>query len=358
MTAIVALISYTLLVPGLQANSISTSIENALGISPGITGLVLVVLTALVIFGGVKRIGSVASTVVPFMAMGYIVLALVIVFSNLSEVPGMFALIFSSAFGADATLGGIVGAAIAWGVRRAILASGAGLGEGTYTSASAEASHPAKQGLVQAFSIYVDIFFVCTATGLMILITGMYNVTPVGHDPIISNLGNVEPGAIFAQQALESVFPGFGSLFIAISIFFFAFTTLLAYAYVSETTLIFLTRKKVVWLDYAAKAVLLITIYYGSVQSIGFVWNLGDVGFAIMAWLNLITMVLLAKPALKIYKDYEKQRKSGKDPVFNPVEIGIEGADFWEKDSGKLESPEYDNGKSKKKGERVATSQI
>ena len=132
----------------------------------------------------------------------------------------MFALIFSSAFGVNEMFGGIVGAFIAWGVKRAVFSNVAGVGEATYSSAVAEVSHPAKQGLVQAFSVYIDTIVVCTATALMILITGMYNVIPEGKTAIVQNIGNVEAGPIYTQQAVETVITGFGPIFISIAIFF------------------------------------------------------------------------------------------------------------------------------------------
>lgn len=331
IVAVIALISYTLLIPGLQANSISDSVQNAFGIPQWVSGLVIVGIVAAVILGGVKRIASFSAAVVPFMSIGYVLIAIIIILVNIADVPTLLSLIFSSAFGVDATFGGIIGAAIAWGVRRAILSNGAGFGEGTYYSAAAEASHPVKQGLVQSFSVYIDTLIVCTATGLMILITGMYNVTTEAGEAIVNNIPQMEAGAINPQLAFDTVFSGFGSIFIAISIFFFALTTLLAFSYVSETALIFLTKERIPWLDYTVKSILIIVIFYGSVESIDLIWAIGDVGYAVMAWLNIIAMILLAKPALKIFKDYELQRSQGLEPIFDPKKIGIKGATFWEK---------------------------
>ena len=183
--------------------------------------------------------------------------------------------------------GGIVGAAIAWGVKRAVFSNVAGVGEATYSSAAAEVSHPAKQGLVQAFSVYIDTIVVCTATALMILITGMYNVIPEGKTAIVQNIGNVEAGPIYTQQAVETVITGFGPIFISIAIFFFAFTTLLAYYYIAETTLTYLDRQlKYGWLKPVLKFGFLIMVYIGSVESASLLWNLGDLGIVGMVKLN------------------------------------------------------------------------
>ncbi len=331
--AVVTVIATGVLLPGVQANSIAAGIENAFGIHPAITGIALAVILASIIFGGVKRIANVAQVVVPFMALGYILVALIIVFLNISQLPGVLALIFKSAFGLDAAFGGILGAAISWGVKRGIYSNEAGQGTAPHAASAAEVSHPAKQGLVQAFSIYVDTLFVCSATAFMILITGMYNVKPDGAAPIVNNLGDVEPGPIFTQQAVETVFPGFGAPFVAIALLFFAFTTIMAYYYMAETNLAYLNRYvKRTWSEYALKIVILGVVFYGSVKTASLAWTLGDIGVGSMAWLNIIAILLLTKPALAVLKDYERQKKEGKDPVFDPVKLGIADADFWEKE--------------------------
>jgi alanine or glycine:cation symporter, AGCS family len=257
----------------------------------------------------------------------------------MKEVPAMFALIFSSAFGVNEAFGGIVGAAIAWGVKRAVFSNVAGVGEATYSSAAAEVSHPAKQGLVQAFSVYIDTIVVCTATALMILVTGMYSVTPEGKEPIVKTMGNIEAGPIYTQEAVDTVLPGFGSIFVSIAIFFFAFTTLMAYYYIAETTLIYLDKKlKMQWLKTILKIAFLFMVYIGSIESASLLWALGDLGIGSMAWLNLIAILFLTKPALKVLKDYEVQRKAGKDPIFDPSKVEIDGADFWEEKYREIES--------------------
>lgn len=167
----------------------------------------------------------------------------------------------------------------------------------------------------------------------MILFTGMYNVTPEGAPAIVNNLGDVEPGPVYTQQAVESVLPGFGAPFVAIALLFFAFTTIMAYYYMAETNLAYLNRTvKRIWSDYALKIVILGVVFYGSVKSASLAWTLGDIGVGSMAWLNVIAILLLTKPALKVLKDYEDQKKQGKDPVFDPVKLGIKDADFWEKE--------------------------
>lgn len=165
----------------------------------------------------------------------------------------------------------------------------------------------------------------------MILITGMYNVTPEGADPIRTELAEVEPGPGYTQAAIESVMPGFGGPFVAIALLFFAFTTIMAYYYMAETNLAYINSKKNrKWMDYTLRVVFLFMVFYGSIKTATLAWTLGDIGVGSMAWLNIVAIVLLTKPALKLLRDYEEQKKAGKDPVFDPVKVGIADADFWE----------------------------
>lgn len=167
-------------------------------------------------------------------------------------------------------------------------------------------------------------------------LTGMYNVTPEGKAPIVQTLGDVKPGPIYTQKAVETVFPDLGAPFVAVALFFFAFTTIMAYYYMAETNIAYLGRllkwKNVRAFQFALKIVMLGVVFYGSVKTAELAWMLGDIGVGSMAWLNLIAILLLAKPALKVLKDYEQQKKEGRDPVFDPAKLGIEGADFWEYD--------------------------
>ncbi|MDF1999270.1 alanine/glycine:cation symporter family protein [Peribacillus frigoritolerans] len=331
--AFAALIAMAILMPGVQSNSIAAGVENAFGIKPVFTGLAIVLLLGFIIFGGVKRIANAATLIVPFMALGYILLSVVIVLMNITELPGVISLIFRSAFGLDSAFGGIIGMAIAWGVKRGVYSNEAGQGTGAHPAAAAEVSHPAKQGLVQAFSVYIDTLFVCSATAFMILFTGMYNTQAENGSYIVNNLGDVTPGPGYTQAAIDSVIPGFGAGFVAIALFFFAFTTIMAYYYIAETNIAYLMRNrngKSAML--ALKLIILAASFYGSVRTAELAWALGDAGLGIMVWLNVIAILILAKPALITLKDYEKQKKAGIDPVFNPKALGIKNADFWERE--------------------------
>ncbi|WP_066295746.1 alanine/glycine:cation symporter family protein [Bacillus sp. FJAT-29937] len=328
--AISAVLALSLLMPGIQSNSIAAGMENAFKIPTWITGLVIIALLGFIIFGGVRRIANVAQLVVPFMALGYILVALIIMVMNIGEVGNVFALIFKSAFGAEEMFGGLVGSAIAWGVKRGIYSNEAGQGTGPHAAAAAEVSHPAKQGLVQAFSVYIDTLLVCSATAFMILFTGTFNtVGPDGETMIVNNIPGVEAGPGYTQAAVETAFPGFGAGFVAISLFFFAFTTIMAYYYMSETNVTYLF-KNAKWPTFILKIVLLVSTFYGAIRTADLAWAFGDAGLGIMVWLNMIAICILAKPAIIALKDYEQQKKQGLDPTFNSTKLGIKNAEYWE----------------------------
>ncbi|MBN2260455.1 MAG: alanine:cation symporter family protein [Clostridiales bacterium] len=328
--AVSTIFAVGIFLPGVQANSIASSVNNAFGIPAWITGLVIIALLASIVFGGVKRIGKAAEILVPFMAIAYIIVALIIIITNISQLPAVLALIFSSAFGSHAAFGGILGTAITWGVKRGIYSNEAGQGTGPMAAAASEVSHPAKQGLVQAFSVYVDTLFVCSATAFMILITGNYNVA-LGDGFIVENIPGVAMGPAFTQMSVDTLLPGFGAGFVAIALFFFAFTTLLAYYYYAESNVAYLFKnsKKADTLILLARIGLLASTFYGAVRTADLAWGLGDIGVGLMAWLNIVAIVLLTKVGVATLKDYEAQLKLGIDPVFDPEKIGVKNAEIW-----------------------------
>lgn len=317
--------------PGVQANSIAVAMQNAFAVPPVATGLGVAVLLGLLIFGGVKRLGRAAELMVPFMALGYIVMAAVVVLLHLGEVPAMFSLIVRSAFGADAAFGGVVGLAISWGVKRGIYSNEAGQGSAPMAAAAAEVKHPATQGLVQAFSIYVDTWGVCTATAFMILLTDKYNVAKPGGGFLHESLPGVETGPAFTQAAVDSVLPGFGGGFVAVALFFFAFTTLMAYYYYAETNLAYLRRNAASPKLFAGLRLMFLAVtFYGALRQADVAWAMGDIGVGLMAWINIIAILLLAKPALACLRDYEAQRRAGvAEPRYVAKANGVENAAEW-----------------------------
>ncbi|MCP9764720.1 alanine/glycine:cation symporter family protein [Lacihabitans soyangensis] len=329
--AVATILSTALLLPGVQSNSIALGVKNAFNIPVEYTGIVVCILLGLIIFGGVKRIGKVAEIVVPFMAGGYILMALIIILYNYEKIPETFGLIFKSAFALEPTFAGIFGMAVAWGVKRGIYSNEAGQGTAPHPAAAAETSHPAKQGLVQAFSVYIDTLFVCTATALMILFTGKYNILNPDGGFIVENVPGMAVGSEFTQNAVNTIFPSLGAGFVSIALFFFAFTTIMAYYYIAETNFSYLLEKGgKTWMIQALRIMIIAATFYGSVKSAALAWTIGDIGVGLMAWLNIIAIFLLRKPAFAVFKDYEKQRKAGKDPVFVAKDLGIKNTTEWE----------------------------
>ncbi|HED1502410.1 TPA: alanine:cation symporter family protein, partial [Enterobacter hormaechei subsp. hoffmannii] len=318
--AIVTIFSCGLLLPGVQANSIAASLDIAFGLNPNVTAAILAVLLSFIIFGGVKRIASFSSMVVPFMALGYIIVACVIIAINIEKLPAVILLIWKSAFGLEAGFGAILGQAIMWGVKRGVYSNEAAQGTGPHASSAAAVSHPVKQGLVQAFSVYIDTLFVCSATGFMLLITGLYNVQGVDGAALYTGIAGVAAGPGYVQTAMESMMPGFGNYFVAIALFFFAFTTIIAYYYIAETNIAYINRKiHRPWLTFLLKLCLMASTVYGTIRTADLAWGLGDIGVGLMAWLNIIAIVLLHKKAFASLKDYETQNAQGIDPQFDPV---------------------------------------
>lgn len=343
--AIATIIATGLLLPGVQSNSIGNAVELAYGTGPMVdtvfgtlssakivTAVFIVMILGFIIFGGVRRIASFTQVVVPVMAFAYIIVAVIVSLLNYDQLPGIIAMIIGDAFSPMAGFG----AAIGWGVKRGIYSNEAGQGTGPHAAAAAEVEHPAQQGLVQAFSVYIDTLFVCSATAFMILITGAYNVHPEGAAMLIQNIDPTlaANSPAFAQTAVESVMPGLGKPFIALALFFFSFTTILAYYYIAETNVAYLRRTiKLPGLTTALKVGLMFSTFYGAVKTADLAWGLGDVGVGMMAWLNIIGILIIffmAKPAIKALKDYEAQRKQGVEKyTFDPKALGIEKADFW-----------------------------
>lgn len=334
--AIVSIVSAGVLLPGVQANSVADGIQNAFEIETWKSGLAVALIFGAIVFGGVKRIAKFTEFVVPIMAIAYIVIVLIIIAIDIDKLPGVIALVFKSAFNMEAGFGAVFGLAIQWGVKRGIYSNEAGQGTAPHIAAAANVSHPTKQGLVQSFSVYIDTLLVCSATGFMLLITGKYNVlNPVsGPDGATNYLyqgaQNVSAGPGFTQTAMDSVLPGFGSYFVAIALFFFAFTTLLAYYYIAETNISYLSRNlKSPIFTHVLKVFMMVVIMYGSINQAKLAWNIGDLGVGLMAWFNIIAILLLQKPALLALKDYEKQRKAGLNPIFHPEDIGVSNAHIW-----------------------------
>ena len=333
--AVCAVVACGLFLPPVQSNGIAISFANTFNINPAWIGMGVALLIGIVIIGGVKRIANVAQIVAPFMAIIYILLSLVILIIHASDVPMVFGDMIRSAFGVHEVFGGILGSTIAWGVKRGIYSNEAGQGTAPIVAAAAKVSHPVKQGMVQAFSVYVDTLLVCTATAVMILACQTYNVYAADGSLLmtsaVAELG--EPDVSYTTTAISTLIgPNLGGLVVSIALFFFAFTTIMAYYYYAETNLVYLFGKgrKEHLCIWVLRICLIAAVFYGSLNKASMMWTLGDIGVGTMAWINIVAILLLSRIAFRSLRSYEKQKKEGKEPIFDPNELKIKNADFWE----------------------------
>jgi alanine or glycine:cation symporter, AGCS family len=316
-------LAFGLIFNAVQSNTISLAFESAFGTNRTVIGLALVGLTALVIFGGVKRIAKVSEVIVPIMAGFYIILGLYVMATNISQVPAVFALIFKSAFGLEQAVGGGIGAAIMNGVKRGLFSNEAGMGSAPNAAATAVVSHPAKQGLIQTLGVFVDTLLVCSATGFIILMGDAYGKTDL-------------TGIELLQASLESHVGSWAGIFIAISIFLFAYSSIIGSYYYGETNIEFIKKSKTNIFVY--RIAVLGMVMFGALASLQIVWDLADLSMAFMATINLIALALLGRIAFRVLRHYVEQRKRGKDPVFYADSIpGLGKLEGWEKAPDKEE---------------------
>lgn len=281
---------------------------------PYVVGGILALLTALTIFGGVHRISGLVSAVVPVMAFIYIGLGLYITFANLSDVPAMFSMIFEQAFNTQAIFGGFAGSCVMQGIKRGLYSNEAGMGSAPNAAAAADVSHPVKQGLVQMLSVFIDTILICTTTAFMLLLSGV----PI--DESVQGMDYVQ-AAVF-QQVGE-----FGPLFITISIFLFAFSSLVGNYYYTETNFKFIRDSRIGLLVFRCSCVA--AIFIGALLDFSTVWTLADILMGLMAMVNLVVILLLGNKALAALKDYTSQRRKGENPVFRAKDTGIGDPEIW-----------------------------
>ena len=288
--------------------------DYANSIWPAVVGAVLALLTGLCIFGGVQRISAITSGIVPVMAAIYIALGLFITIRNIGQVPHMISLIFSQAFDPKAMFAGIGASCVMQGIKRGLYSNEAGMGSAPNAAAAAEVSHPAKQGLVQMLSVFIDTILICSTTAFMLLLSGI---------PIDA----YSEGMNFVQAAVHAQVGDFGPIFITISIFLFAFSSLVGNYYYTESNFRFIRDSKVGLLIFRLSCVA--AIFIGAQMSFSMVWDLADVLMGLMALVNLGAILLLGNQALKVLKDYQKQRKAGKNPVYRCEEVGVGDPAVW-----------------------------
>ena len=299
----------------LQAYNVSSAVEyyfeNNQVVSV-IIGIILALITALVIFGGVHRIGIISSTVVPIMAVLYILIGLYITLTNIDKLPTIFADIFSQAFDFNAIIGGFSGSCVIYGIKRGLFSNEAGMGSAPNAGATADVSHPVKQGLVQTISVFIDTILICSTTAFMLL--------NYGTDSGLT-------GMPYVQQAIFVEIGEYGIHFITISIFLFAFSSLIGnYCYAESNLKFIINNKKILFIF---RIITIIVIFLGAQANFNTIWNLANILMGFMAILNIIVILFLGKIAIKCLNDYCCQKKSNIDPVFNPEKLNIKGTTYW-----------------------------
>ena len=321
--AVLISVTFGLIYVSVQANTIALSAQTAFEIPPIATAVFLCVLTALVIFGGMKRIARFTEILVPVMAGLYLLVALIIVILHIDQVPAMFALIFHDAFSPQAAVGGGIGTAILTGVKRGLFSNEAGEGSVPNAAATADVSHPVKQGLVQSFGVYVDTWIVCSATAFIVLLTGQYEI------------GGKLTGIALAQASLASIFGALAPAAVSFMILLFAFSSIVGNYYYGEINIAFFehdeaTGRKALNLFRVGVVAM---VLFGCMAELTLVWNLADLFMGLLCLTNLYAVARLAKYAKIALNDYVAERKQGFEPKFDPNLLGsTDGVHAWGKE--------------------------
>ncbi|PWB32228.1 sodium:alanine symporter [Pseudomonas sp. SDI] len=309
LMAFLLLVTFGFAFNGLQAHAVTHSLNNAFGFDTTYTGITMAVLLGLVFIGGIKRIASVADLLVPVKTLAYIAVTLYVIVLQFDQVPGMLMTIVKSAFGLDQAFGGLIGSAIVMGVKRGVFANEAGLGSAPNVAAVAQVEHPVAQGVVQAFSVFLDTFVICTCTALLILLSGFY--TP----------GFEGDGIALTQNSLAAVVGDWGRVFISVALALFVFTSILYNYYLGENNLRFLVGENR-WALIGYRALVLLLILWGAVQNLSTVFAFADITMTLLAFVNLIALAMLFKIAMRVLRDYDDQRAAGvKTPVFDSAKF-------------------------------------
>lgn len=307
---------------GLQAYNMSSALEYYIKdysntVWPMVIGSILAIATGLVIWGGVHRIGFISSVIVPIMASVYILMGLITMILNITELPQVIGLIIKEAFDVQAIMGGFAGSAVVLGIKRGLFSNEAGMGSAPNASASADVDHPVKQGLVQIISVFIDTILICSSTAFMLLLSG------------VEGESGVLDGIPYVQKAISANVGEWGIHFITLSIFAFAFTSVIGNYCYAESNILFIKNNKVVLNIF--RVTCLAAVFLGAQADFSLVWNLADVTMGFMAIVNIIAIFLLGKVALKVLQNYEKQRKEGRNPVFYEDEVGLTGT-IWKRE--------------------------
>ena len=311
-----------------NTSALVDAVQESFGLSRILISLTVAVVFIIFVFGGIKSISSFANKLVPAMTIIFIVASIAVIFTHISALPGVFALIIKSAWNLQAGFGGMIGAAVTMGIKRGVFSNEAGQGSGTFAAGAAEVEHPAQQGLVQVLAVFVDTLVICTLTAVTILITGCYNVIDPSGTAIVSNLEGIEAGVIYLQRGVATTFGSFASIIIGICVILFTFTSILACYYQAESNMALFLKKENKAALMFVKLLGVAAILYGGLSVSKLVWNLADIACGLTVWLNLIVMLLLAKPLFITLRDYDRQRNAHAERLtFDPKALGIKGAD-------------------------------
>ncbi|MBT2484432.1 MULTISPECIES: sodium:alanine symporter family protein [unclassified Microbacterium] len=318
--AVVLILCFPLSFNSLQANTIAATISGSFGGEitwiPWVVGGILAILTGLVIFGGLRRIATVTQSVVPAMALLYLLLGLVIVGMNIERLPEVFASIYTQAWGTQEVVGGTIGAIIMVGAQRGMFSNEAGLGSAPNAGASAAVTHPVKQGLVQTLGVYFDTFLICSITAFIVLVA-----TP--------DLANAERGIVLTQNALVNSLGSWSNVLLSVIIFLLAFSSIIGNYYYGQSNIEFINAKPIVLTIF--RTVVVAVVFLGSIASADLIWSTADGIMGVMAIINLIAIGLLSGIAFKLLRDYSEQRKAGLDPVFTKARLPeVTGIQCWE----------------------------
>lgn len=289
-----------------QSNTLCEAVENAFGFSHINMGIAITVATLVIIFGGIQRIAKFSSIIVPIMALGYILLAFTIVILNIGQLPAVIELIVKSAFGMEQVVGGGLGAALMQGIKRGLFSNEAGMGSAPNVAATASTSHPVKQGLIQSLGVFTDTLLICSCTAFIILMSGI-------------EFGGQMDGIRLTQEALTTQIGGAGRIFVAIAIFFFAFSSIIGNYYYGEANIKFITSSRKVLNAY--RLLVGVMVMSGAAMSLQTVWSLADLTMALMTLCNIAAILLLGGQVMALLKDYRKQKSAGLDPVFRKNDI-------------------------------------
>jgi AGCS family alanine or glycine:cation symporter len=305
---------------GLQAFNMSSALEYYIpnyssSMYPMLLGAILAIATAAVIWGGVHRIGFITSVIVPIMATIYILIGIVTMLLHITQLPHVFAVIIKNAFDFQAMAGGMAGSAVVVGVKRGLFSNEAGMGSAPNASASADVEHPVKQGLVQVISVFIDTLLICSSTAMMLLVSG------------VEGKSGVLDGIPYVQSAISANVGTWGIHFITFSIFAFAFSSLVGNYYYAESNILFIKDSKVLLNIFRVTCI--VAIFLGAQADFSMMWNIADITMGFMAIVNIVSIFILGKIAFRALKNYEDQKKQGKNPVFKAIDIGLTNTDEW-----------------------------